>query len=156
MHSTIIRFVEGGKSARKMDMEEIYEGGCPSYADYTDELPSEQYAEFARWIAQWFPFCTALSGDLSWRIAIDHDGAKAALRARYKHASRMYAELAKSENSTDRLAAYEAKAEGAGDTYGVHFIYDYDDMNDLEFIRFCASDDAPTVLCIAQAWDYHC
>ena len=45
MHSTIIRFVGAGKSARKMDMEEIYEGGCPSYADYTDELPSEQYAE---------------------------------------------------------------------------------------------------------------
>ena len=150
MHSLII-MATTSKSSRAVGLESLYANGLPSYADYTDDLGRGKLANVADALCDIFPFCTK-DGKNATALHIDNEAAYKALLDRYAKARDLCDQLA--DGKIDGLE-YEVKILTSGDTYGVHVVVDNYDMNDFEFIRYCA-EELPDTLYIKRAWDYHC
>lgn len=154
MHSTIVCLMDS-KNATPYSLDDFYCDDMPSFADYTDELPKSKYAGVAKMLCDTFCFLKPSAKDQG-ELRVDHTKAKEELTERYATLSALYARMANGEQHPDNISPYWAGVLATGDDYGVHILSEhYCDMNDVQFIAWCAGA-APDTLYVLRAWDYHC
>lgn len=155
MHSTIVCLRTTRNANPPCSLEDFYGDGIPPFADYTDELPKSEYASVAEMLCNTFCFLKP-DTKCSTKLHVDHAKAKEALRDHYSTLRDLYARMANGEKNPDGISPYWAGVLATGDDYGVHILSEhYCDMNDMQFIAWCAGA-APDTLYVLRAWDYHC